>query len=154
MRLHPLLPRLHSLPGFARIVDTVRAGGSRPAVLSAITPARSYALAALHAAIQRPTLLVASRPSDARNYANELRAWVADPDAVLLFPETDALPYDRLPNDPDKLADRLGTLERLAGLARQKTPPLVIASVRAAMDLILDPREFVTTHRTVKRGQQ
>ena len=63
-------------------------------------------------------LLLTGRPSEARVYANELRAWAHDPDAVLLFPETDALPYDRLPNDPDKLAERLGTLERLAGLAR------------------------------------
>src|SRR6266542_3805963 len=102
---------------------------------------RLHALAALHAAVQRPIVLITSRPSDARNYANELRAWASDPDAVVLFPETDALPYDRLPNDPDKLAERLGTLERLAGLGHQ-APPLVVASVRAAMDLLMALDEF------------
>src|SRR5439155_14832840 len=68
-------------------------------------------------------------------------------------PETDALPYDRLPNDPDKLAERLGTLARLAGRTPTATPPLVVASVRAAMDLVLDPREFGENHRTITRGQ-
>jgi transcription-repair coupling factor (superfamily II helicase) len=110
-------------------------------------------VAAVHASLGRPLLLVTSRPSEARNYANELRAWAADPDAVLLFPETDALPYDRLPNDPDKLAERLGTLERLAGLSRETSPPLVVASARAAMDLMLDPTMFKETHRKVRRGQ-
>src|SRR6266542_31820 len=150
MRLHPLLPRLHALPAFASVLDTLRADGR--AVLSAITPARPFALAALHAAVQRPIVLITSRPSDARNYANELRAWASDPDAVVLFPETDALPYDRLPNDPDKLAERLGTLERLAGLGHQ-APPLVVASVRAAMDLLMALDEFRDSHRVIRRGQ-
>src|SRR5437870_11014579 len=49
-------------------------------LLSAITPARAYALAALQAAVRRPMLLIVGRPSEARVYANELRAWTADPD--------------------------------------------------------------------------
>jgi len=152
MRLHPLLPRLQALPVFVRAVDALKSQQER-VVLSTITPARPFALAALHAALQQPILLVTSRPSDARNYANELRAWAADPDAVLLFPETDALPYDRLPNDQDKLAERLGTLERLARVVRGGSPPLVVASVRAAMDLVLAVDEFLDSHRVIRRGQ-
>ncbi len=150
MRLHPLLTRLQGATAFQQMLAAL--SRSDDAVLSTITPARPFALAALHSAVQRPILLIVSRPSDARNYANELRAWSADPDAVLLFPETDALPYDRLPNDPDKLAERLGTLERLAGVAEDR-PPLVVASVRAAMDLVLSLDEFRAGHRAIKRGQ-
>jgi len=150
VRLHTLLPRLQGSPTFQRLVDVLAHG---PAVLATITPARPYALAALHATVARPILLIASRPSDARVYANELRTWSADPEAVLLFPETDALPYDRLPNDPDKLAERLGTLERLAGLSPAQSPPLVVASVRAAMDLVLELASFRDNHRVVRRGQ-
>jgi transcription-repair coupling factor (superfamily II helicase) len=152
MRLHPLLPRLQALPVFVRAVDALKSQHER-VVLSTITPARPFALAALHAALQQPILLITSRPADARNYANELRAWAAEPDAVLLFPETDALPYDRLPNDQDKLAERLGTLERLARVVHGGTPPLVVASVRAAMDLMLAVDEFLDSHRVVRRGQ-
>src|ERR671939_962625 len=108
MRLYPLLGALRAEPVFQHLLE--RVGTSAPApVLSAITPARPFAVAALHAALERPMLLLVGRPSEARGYANELRAWARHPDDVLLFPETDALPYDRLPNDPDKLAERLGT---------------------------------------------
>src|SRR5919199_6766348 len=109
MRLHRLLPRLQQHPALRGVLQGAP-------ILSAITPARPYALAALHAELQRPLLLVTGRPTEARGYLNELSAWAEDPDAVCLFPETDALPYDRLPNDPDKLADRLGVLQRLCGL--------------------------------------
>ena len=122
MRLHPLLAALDRYPDFERLVESLRTpSGAGPRVLSAITPARAFALAALHAALRRPMLLITGRPSEARVYANELRAWARDPEAVLLFPETDALPYDRLPNDPDKLAERLSTLERLSGLQHAQT---------------------------------
>ncbi len=155
MRLHPLLAALDRYPDFERLVESLRTpSGAGPRVLSAITPARAFALAALHAALRRPMLLITGRPSEARVYANELRAWAADPDAVLLFPETDALPYDRLPSDPDKLTERLTALERLSGLqhAPNNNPPLVVASVRAAMDLVLEPQAFRDSHRVVRRG--
>src|ERR1051326_7276692 len=122
MRLHSLLPVLGRNQAFSELVEALGRPGSSTHVLSAITPARAYALAALHAAVGRPMLLITGRPSEARMYSNELRAWAVDPDAVLLFPETDALPYDRLPNDADKLSERLGTLERLSGLAPDTTP--------------------------------
>src|ERR671932_2174328 len=149
MRLHPLLGALDRHPSFSGLVQALGAAGLGPHLLSAITPARPYALAALHAALNRPMLVVVGRPSEARGYANELRAWARDAASVLLFPETDALPYDRLPNDPDKLAERLSTLERLAGLADRTTPPLVVASVRAAIDLLLDPDAFRAAHRRI-----
>src|SRR5438477_6275914 len=155
MRLHSLLNALDRQAVFHDLVEALRQPAASRQVLSAITPARPYAVAALQAAVVRPMLLVVGRPSEARGYANELRAWAADPDAVLLFPETDALPYDRLPNDSDKLAERLSTLERLSGLGREGTgrKPLVVASVRAAMDLVLDAQAFRDNHRLIKRGQ-
>src|SRR5712691_5710658 len=155
MRLDSLLSALDRQSVFRDLVEALRAPGAGREVLSAITPARPYALAGLHAALDRPMLLVVGRPSEARGYANELRAWAADPDSVLLFPETDALPYDRLPNDSDKLAERLSTLERLSGLGKGGGggKPLVVASVRAAMDLVVDPRTFRDNHRLIKRGQ-
>ncbi|MBV9131090.1 MAG: hypothetical protein JO318_00230, partial [Chloroflexi bacterium] len=153
MRLHPLLSALGGQPAFQSLVRALSSVGSATHVLSAITPARAYALAALHATVHRPMLLVTGRPSEARAYANELRAWAADPDAVLLFPETDALPYDRLPSDPDKLTERLSALERLAGVTSASNPPLVVASVRATMDLVLEPSVFHDSHRIIKRGQ-
>ncbi len=98
---------------------------------------------------------------------DELRAWAVDPHAVRLFPETDALPYDYLPNDPDKLADRLAAIH---GLSAAHTPlgapsprgsagplareaPLVVTSARAALDLLADPRELRASSLHLWRGQ-
>src|SRR5919202_270185 len=154
MRLHPLLGALRADTDFQRLLEQLGTSGpSQMPVLSVITPARPYALAALHAALSRPMLVLVARPSEARAYANELRAWAVEADDVLLFPETDALPYDRLPNDADKLAERLSTLERLAVPALDARPPLVVASVRAAIDLLVHPDEFRAAHRRIRRGQ-
>src|SRR5919199_4400945 len=148
MRLQRLLPRLRQHPVLQAVVNGAPG-------LSAITPARPYALAALHAALRQPLLLVTGRPTEARGYVNELSAWAEDAQAVLLFPETDALPYDRLPNDADKLADRLTVLQRLCGLDPEATsPPLVVASVRAVMDLLVEPDTFRAAYRTIRRGDR
>ena len=86
MRLHPLLAALNRHPTFRSLVEALHTPALRQAqdertiqVLSAITPARAYALAALHAALQRPMLVVTGRPSEARMYANELRGWTSAP---------------------------------------------------------------------------
>src|SRR5258708_29321348 len=98
MRLHPLLAALDNQPAFKRLVDELRSpstGEARSArlevpdshvaqVLSVITPARPYALAAMQAALGRPMLLGAGRPSEAPAYANELRAWAQEPDSGVL----------------------------------------------------------------------
>ena len=75
----------------------------------------------------------------------------------MLFPETDALPYDYLPNDADKLADRLGALQYLSGTRRMsgaECPPLVVASVRATLDLLTPPGVYVGRHRIVRKGER
>jgi len=150
MRLTSLLPVLQKHASFRRfLLEDIDRGPS----LSVITAARPYALAALHAALRQPILLVVARPGEARAYANELSAWSEDPDAVWLFPETDALPYDYLPNEPHKLADRLGVLQHLAGVAPGPAP-LVVASVRAAMDLLESVESFRASHEVVSRGQR
>ena len=63
MRLHPLLGVLDRHPRFSGLVEALRTPGAGRQLLSAITPARPFALAALHAAVNRPMLLVVGRPS-------------------------------------------------------------------------------------------
>ncbi len=98
-------------------------------------------------------LVVTARPAEARHLAEELRAWVPDPDVVCLFPETDALPYDYLPNDADKLTDRIAVMQRLTGSRESAEPPLVVSSTRAAVDLLADPATFRAKVRGLRRGE-
>jgi transcription-repair coupling factor (superfamily II helicase) len=152
MQLASLLPALQRDRAFQEVVVDLGTQQARP-LLSVITSARPVALAALHAVLNEPLLVITARPGDARTLVAELSAWVEDRAAVSLFPETDALPYDNLPNDADKLADRLAVLQRLAGVVKNGSPPLIVASVRAAMDLLEDPAVFRDRHQPVERGQ-
>jgi transcription-repair coupling factor (superfamily II helicase) len=152
MQLSSLLPALQRDAAFTEVASSVGRAHARSRV-SVISSARPYALAALHARLRAPMLVVAPRTSDARGLAADLNAWVERDTDVNLFPETDALPYDYLPNDPVKLADRLAVLQRLAGLAGDDAPPLVISSARAATDLLEDPRAYRERHQRIARGQ-
>ena len=152
MQLSSLLPALQRHAAFAEVVNGLERERARSRV-SVITSARPYALAALHAALRVPMLVVTARTIDARGLAAELNAWVERDADVSLFPETDALPYDYLPNDPVKLADRLAVLQRLAGLADDHAPPLVVSSARSATDLLEDPRAYRERHQRIARGQ-
>ena len=115
-------------------------------MLSAITPARAFTRR--HAQLDDPSWSLA-RPSDARPDRSALLG--RQPDLVLLF-ETDALPYDRLPNDPDKLPNDWAR-SNLGRPEPEHDRPIVVASVRAAMDLVLDIQTFRDSHRVVRRGQ-
>ena len=57
--------------------------------LSVITPARPYALAALHAALERPMLLITGRPSEARIYAKDVVAKHASAKIGVLYQNDD-----------------------------------------------------------------
>ncbi|MBI2756648.1 MAG: transcription-repair coupling factor [Chloroflexi bacterium] len=122
-------------------------------VLSAISPARSATAAALALAVTRPLVVLTARPNGARRLADELCLWLGESRDVLLFPETDALPYDYLPAGTEKLADRIGILRRFAGQGQGTSSPfVVVASARAAMDLLMPPAEFQECTRRFRTG--
>jgi transcription-repair coupling factor (superfamily II helicase) len=124
---------LHSLREAVARGDVVRA--------SAIEAARPALVAALHAALGRPTLVVTARPARARQLAEELRVWVADPARVALFPENSAFPYERLLPDPETAAARRAALAALVATDADgnTAPPLVVTCVRALLDRLMPP---------------
>ncbi len=159
MPLALLLPRIRADAGYTALRDRLLAARiargrhvvERFSVLDAAKPAL---LAALHAEVARPTILLVGRLARARQLADELAAWSETPDAVRLFPEADALPYERLPMGPEHLYERLGAMLALAGLpvvgaegtdetgaqpARRPGAPLIVVSARGAMDRIMAP---------------
>ena len=107
MSLAGLLPRLERQTSFAELAGRLRADASARLTLSIADAAQPYALAALHAALERAMLVLVARPSQARELRDELACWHPDPDAVMLFPEQDALPYEPLAPDPQATGDRL-----------------------------------------------
>src|SRR5262245_21064576 len=137
LTLSPVLPLIRD-SAYLRAVRAALPHGERPA-LSAIDAAKPALLAALHAAVDRPILVVTARPARARQLGEELRAWAPEPDRVLLFPEIEAFPYERLPLDPDTAATRREVLARLAMAPAGGPPLLIVTCVRAVLDRIMAP---------------
>jgi transcription-repair coupling factor (superfamily II helicase) len=151
--LAALLPALHRAPAFEELRQAVAGArvGDEPARLSVADPAKPYAVAALHAALGRTVVLLTARPGNARQLWEDLLAWAPDPDAVLHFPAPDALPYEKLPEDPSIVARRVDVLARLA---EDGPPPLVVGCLRAVMDLLDPPERFRAASRTLKVGDR
>ncbi|MCC6178054.1 MAG: transcription-repair coupling factor [Chloroflexi bacterium] len=153
--LSALLPTLRRHPAFEDLTQALTgAPCDEPHRLSVADPAKPYALAALHAALGRSLVLLTARPGHARQLWEDLTAW--SPVEVLHFPAPDALPYERLPEDPDITARRVDVLTRLAEAegSAAAVRPLVVLSLRAAMDLLEAPERFRAASRVLRVGDE
>ena len=137
MNLSGLLPDLRSAleeHGLAARLD-----GGTPLLLGLPDGAKAAVVATL-ASTGRPVLVVSPRPDRAAALAEEVASWLGDSERVYLFPEREALPYERLAPDPLVLRDRLRTLYAL----RDALGPLVVvASGQAVAQRTLAPEELV-----------
>ena len=145
INLSALLPRVQAHPSFAQVVRAIE----QAETLSIADPAKAYVLAALHSALNRPVAIVTARPDQARQLWEELSAWSPEPTQVLHFPAPDALPYERLPDDPANTAERVGVLNALATPGAR---PLVVLSLRAALDTLQTPESFRASSRLLRTG--
>ncbi|MPZ14845.1 MAG: transcription-repair coupling factor [Chloroflexi bacterium] len=173
VRLNHLLPAIRRDPGYAELREWASTAGSRnrgahssaqrgqPHRFSVLDAAKPGLLAALHAELGRPTILLVSRGARARQLAEELAAWAEEPDSVLLFPELDALPYERMLPGVEHMDDRLRAMRALATSPQPPNPgrqipapipPLVVVTARAAMDRIMAAETFQSAARRLRVG--
>src|SRR5947209_8511679 len=113
MDLSALLPVIDGAVGLDRLRS--RMSTTRSLLLGVSDGAMAAVLAALSRDVAVPLLIVVPRPQHAKALVDELRAWLggADADRVLLYPERDALPYERLQPDPDDICSRLVAADAL-----------------------------------------
>jgi transcription-repair coupling factor (superfamily II helicase) len=152
--LSRVLPWLAGLPSCRRLLDALDQRPGRMVQVAPLLEAPRPALVALlHAHLARPLLLLTAGPELARRLYEALRLYSSIPEAVLLFPATDARPYERMAPDSNIVAQRLGVLEALARWrAGGGMPPLVVAAARAAVQPTLSPAEFAQTSQTIQQG--
>ncbi|MCS7207769.1 MAG: transcription-repair coupling factor [Dehalococcoidia bacterium] len=133
---------LRTLEGAASC-RTLRESLALPGLQRATLPdsALPLVLAYLWHAIQRPLVLVVPTPEDARRLGDDL-ALLVGTEALAPFPETEALPYERLAVDERTVQRRLATLHAL--LRGGTPPPLVVASAQALLHR-LPPRDAFAT---------
>ena len=101
---------------------------------------------------QRPVVVIAPRLEDARRLNDQLLAYLGDDAPVWLLPEPEVLPFERLAVDARTGNQRLAALAALADAESRGAgalPPLVVASVAAALRLTLPPPLLSGQHPTV-----
>ena len=154
LRLHGLLKLIERWDRFPPLLESLRHGET--VVLALPEGAKPYLLAALQRRLRAPILLVTARPGRARELQEQIASWSAAPDQVLLFPEPDSLPHERMPSDPAATAARLSAMVELASLPDPAliTPPVVVACARAMMELLMSPEELVRSTMRLQTRQR
>ena len=149
MKLSGLLTEIEQAPGFRELRGILAAPKVR-ATAGLGDAAKAPALAALLRDAQAPIVIVTARPARARLLAEELPAWLGDDSRVLLFPERDVLPYERLATDPETVRARINALTAIdAG-----TPCIIVASALALAQRTLSPDDLRKEVQVVRVGEK
>jgi len=89
-------------------------GGRGLLVTGVLDAARSYVLAQMARHLAAPLVVVAPAGGASARLQGELQAWLGPDRQVLLFPQQDALPYERLITDPNTAGRRIACLLAMA----------------------------------------
>jgi len=112
LRLFGILNLIDRWQRFPSLLERIRQGET--VALAPVDGARPYLLAALQQRLGLPMLVVTARPGKARELQEQTAVWSEDPDRVMIFPEPDSLPYERMPADPTATVVRLSVMSALA----------------------------------------
>ncbi|MFL5779388.1 MAG: transcription-repair coupling factor [Chloroflexota bacterium] len=112
--------------------------------------AKTYLAAALALAEGEPLVWIARDAEIGDRVAEELGAWLGDPDAVAVLEPRTALAYERSELVPDETAARVAALAAWrSGRAR-----ILVASVQALLQHTIAPHELPATRRELAPGQR
>ena len=149
MTLSGLLPLLTRNRQFGELIETLRLGTGREAIV-APDPATAYLVAAIWREFGAPVVVVTSNPEAARRLADQLAVWRSDA-PVFQFAETENIPFEHY------VPDMLSTHQRLQALAAlinppNDGPPVVVASIQAVAQATIDRATFDQAAGTIHAG--
>jgi transcription-repair coupling factor (superfamily II helicase) len=138
-----VLALIRALPEFQALVEA-------PAEqrLGLMRAARVPLTAALHAALERPILLLTHRRDRALAYYDELELWAPDTER-LYFPEPSALFYENAPWSETARRERLAVLARLI---QGGGAPVITATARGLMSRTLPPEALIASSFSARKG--
>ncbi|GAI90454.1 unnamed protein product, partial [marine sediment metagenome] len=150
--LAQLLCLIEEMPAYRQLIGALPSPkeGTKVVVLDAAKP---YLIAALYQHWRLPMLVVTAQPGNSKRLYEQLLIWSGS--QVKLFPEPDALPYERITSDASTELERVQVLSVLAsceqnGLSTEV--PLVVTSASALMGKTTLYRDFASTCHTIKLG--
>ena len=133
VNLTQLLPLIEEMPAYRQLIDELKEhnGGTAIAVLDAAKP---YLIAALYHHRRLPMLVVTAQPENSKKLYEQLSTWCSSTQ-IKLYPEPDALPYQRIASDTSTELERIQVLSALANNEPNIDAPLVVASDRKSTRL-------------------
>jgi transcription-repair coupling factor (superfamily II helicase) len=151
-----ILMQIRALPAYQQLLEAAAAGISLSGQ-GLPRAARLPVLAALHADLQRPLLLITGRADRALTLLDELGFWA--PSAIRrYFPEPNPLFYEQAAWGNNTRRDRLQAITSLALYHMPGNKPeqhaIMVAPVRAIMARTLPRRDFLKYSRTLKLSQE
>ena len=141
-------PPFRSLAGRLEAAAGLR--GSHAAVTAVPHGAKSFLVAALAQGAGEQVCWIARDAEIGDRVADELVAWLGDPDAVVILEPRTALAYERSELIRDESAARVATLARWrSGRAR-----VLVASVQALLQPTILPADVPSAPRALRRGDR
>lgn len=135
-------------PALAGLAARIRGGGFRQLV-GVRDSAKPLLLAALAGEWPGPLVVLTPRPGRAETLAEETAAWLGGAERVLLFPDRDVLPFERLAPSPEAVRERLRAVLALL----RKENGVIIASALAAAQRTLSPQQMKAATFSLKTGE-
>lgn len=140
-----IVQRIQQLAAYQQLLASLKGSKSIPA-LGLPRATRLPVMAALHADIQWPILLITDRADHAMALFDEAGFWLKT--QRYLFGEPNPLFYEQAAWGAATRRDRLNALAALAAYhlpfsSRPETPPLIVSSVRALMTRTMPRRDFL-----------
>jgi len=151
--LTKLLHLIEEMPLYRQFIRGLQQGGETRVV--ALEAAKPYLIAALYRSRRLPVLVVTAQPENCKKLYEQLSIWSNS--EVKLFPEPDALPYERIVPDAATELERAQVLFTLVSCGQDELTtdaPLVVASAQALMGKITLYDDFVSTCQTLKLGME
>ncbi|MFC2035280.1 transcription-repair coupling factor [Chloroflexota bacterium] len=155
--LTKLLYLIEEMPAYRQLVDELEREkvSVRVAVLNA---AKSYFIASIYHRLQRPMLVVTTQSENSKKLYEQLLIW-CPASQVKIFPEPEALPYERIAVDNFTEMERLQALSSLANITEDRgtlssTPALIVASASALMQKVASYGDFTAAGHTIKLGMK
>jgi len=150
MTLRALFPLLVETDEFRELLGRLRRESAEAAV-QAPEPATPYLVAALRREFGAPVVVLTPHRESARRLVDQVLLWSGESTPVFHFAETESLPFERLRPDLDSTQQRLRSLTALEDRSARE-PPLIVASVSAAMQMTLRQEAFRASSHAIHPG--
>jgi transcription-repair coupling factor (superfamily II helicase) len=149
MDLAKLLYLIEDMPEYRRLLAELKEGDGETRAV-ALEAAKPYLIAALYQSLGRPMVVVSAQPENCQKLYEQIVSWGSF-SGVKLFPEPDALPYERISADATTEMERVQVLSALAGMDGEK-PPLIVVSAPALTGKLTPYKQFRAASHIIKPG--